>query len=160
MNGRYLSIHPPTGPAQFLWCGRSHCWATCRGIRRMTVPGTEIQRAPCTGYFSISSQTSSATATISTLDGVTVYLRQKLINEILLLDNYSVTFIDTADLFLSYLFHIVISHVSVRLKLKPLIDWLIKWSASGVPVFTDAKSSHLFPGKPWWRFQLRHEVDQ
>jgi len=88
----------------------------------MTVPGTEIQRAPCTGYFSISSQTSSATATISTLDGVTVYLRQKLINEILLLDNYSVTFIDTADLFLSYLFHIVISHVSVRLKLKPLID--------------------------------------
>ena len=65
--------------------------------------------------FSISSQTSSATDTVSALDSITLYLRQKLINEMLLLDNYSVTFIDIVHLFLLYLFHIVISHV--------LLDW-------------------------------------
>ena len=37
--------------------------------------------------FNISSQTSSVTATVFALDGKTLYLRQKLINEILLLDN-------------------------------------------------------------------------
>jgi len=119
----YRGIHPPRGQARLLWHRWSHCSATYRCCWWNTVPNSEVQST----FFITCSRTPSATATLFGPSNITLYLKQKLMTAILLLDNCLETSIDILVLFLLHSYTVKVCNQSryARLKLKLLIGWLI-----------------------------------